>query len=222
MADLEIKCTVCARTMTVSEFVDPDAIFCHSCGEQLQIPQKAQDKKTPSVKVAHGKPLGLVPPKKELTENEQAAEEPPKEWRFHTATKKDPSKDKKLRLSPALISTTIFIILGSLCFYMRYRLNLPPEQVFLLKRYSPIIYAAFHILIALKAFGDSVFHGVLCILLPPYALYYLFLVSDDFYMRGVFGGILFAVGEDSFYIFQGWIMDFVRVANDFIQGGALR
>ncbi len=35
MADITLNCTVCSRTLTVSEFVDRSAVRCPSCGGEL-------------------------------------------------------------------------------------------------------------------------------------------------------------------------------------------
>jgi len=40
-----------------------------------------------------------------------------------------------------------------------------------------------YVVILLRAMKDQVFHGILCLVLPPYALYYLFAVSDEFLLR---------------------------------------
>jgi hypothetical protein len=91
-----------------------------------------------------------------------------------------------------------------------------------LQNYGWTAVLAFHVVILIKAFQDSVFQGMLCLLVPGYSLVYLFTVSDDFYMRGVLAGLLVPVAWDTLVKLQivlAWLYKFI---NEWIQGGALK
>ena len=85
---------------------------------------------------------------------------------------------------------------------LRYTEVFSSELIPRILAFGPYAVIAFHILITLKAFKDSIFHGILCLLVPLYSFYYLFLVSDDFYLRAVTGGILVGVAQDSAVYFN--------------------
>ena len=227
MADIQLKCPVCTRTITVSEFVDPTAVRCPACGEPLQVPERSNAPKKPGVQIsgaegqtAHAAPR--VKGKEKSVEGKKAKEKPTREWRFHKHTRTlENAPEPKRHAGPAMISWIIFVILAGACFVLRYHDLLPQAGYAYIMVYSPVVYLAFHVLITLKAFKDSVFHGVLCLLLPPYALYYLFISSDDFYLRGIFGGMLVLIGQDTLIYVSEKMIFFFHKANQFIQGGAL-
>jgi hypothetical protein len=223
MADIEIKCPVCERTVTISEFVDGDSLYCNSCGEKLRMPSSVPHagRKKPTVNrpVITGQTTSIVPEPEPEEGGDTTA------WRFHRHTQKKreaEQKSKKLHIGPAVISWLIFALLAALTFSLKYR-NILPEQYHKdFAFYAPFVVLAFYVLIVLKAFKDSVFHGVLCLLLPPYSLYYIFLVSDDFYMRAVFAGLLVGLGQDTFLLLKVVALEAYDIISKFIGGGALK
>lgn len=222
MADIEIRCPVCDKVVTVSEFADADSLFCHSCGEKLTkpafVPSQERTKRTvnkPVMKAWEGLP-GMT------GKEEQAEEGTSNEWRFHRHTRKREKKKSKVHVGPAVISWFLFALFAAISFTVRYKNVLSEENLKLLIKYGPVIVLAFHILIVLKAFKDSVYVGTLSLLIPGYSLYYLFLVCDDFYLRGVVGGILVGLGQDAFIVSKDIALYVYKVVADFIGGGALR
>ncbi len=216
MADVELTCPVCDKSIIVSEYADPDAVSCSTCGEKLVMPARAQTQTKRGLHMASArKPEPESEPSGDESETGQ-------EWRFNTQTRSKAVPREKYRVGPAVRSWLIFSALACAMYFIRYRGLLPVLYESHFKTGAPFIYLAFHILITLKAFKDSVFNGILCFLLPPYALYYLFLVCDDFYLRAVFGGVLVGIGVESFLFFQSMVLKFFDAAHSFIQGGALR
>jgi len=94
-----------------------------------------------------------------------------------------------------------------------------PDWLAMFASYGWILMVAFHILVILKAFKDSVFQGVLCAIIPFYSLYYLFAVSDDFYMRAVIAGVLILVGQDGAEYFKVLFGGWFKTVGDWIQSG---
>ncbi len=215
MADIEITCPACGKGVTVSEFANPDAIACHACGEKLSMPARAPTQTRRGLQVA-AKPEPEPEPEPDTEESETH------EWRFTTQTRKRPEQKKKVWVGPATLAWLIFSILACGMYFVRFHGVVPALTQNHFDIAGPIIYLAFHATITLKAFKDSVFNGILCFLLPPYALYYLFFVCDDFYLRAVFGGVLVGIGLDAYLFFQTAVLHFFDEAHRFIQGGALR
>jgi len=106
------------------------------------------------------------------------------------------------RVSCHLSAWIVFVVLGCVMGALRYGGILSSSQIAILKRYAPLVFAVLHVLIVVKIFRDSVFSGILCLLVPPYTYYHLFVFSDDFLMRAIFAGILVGIGVDSLEIFH--------------------
>jgi hypothetical protein len=214
MADIELQCPVCDKTTMVSEFADPERVLCSACGKKLNLPSpSASGKSNRGIRMAV---------KSEAEAGSDSESDSPAEWRFVTQTRIRQEPEKKVWVGPAVRAWLVFAVLASVMTGLRYYGWLPPSALAHFKTGAPIVYGAFHLLITLKAFKDSVYNGTLCLLLPPYSIYYAFLVSDDFYLRAVFGGVLAGIGWDSFLFFQEVLVDFIEAAHRFVQGGALQ
>lgn len=96
-----------------------------------------------------------------------------------------------------LLSSAVFVLLGGAMGYLRYAGGLSPDALTMMRRYAPFVGLAVHAIVLVMTFEDSVYAGILAFLIPPYAYYHLFFVSDNFLMRAVVAGVLVGVGEDS-------------------------
>ena len=220
MADLEVRCPKCGKEATVSEFAFARGLSCRACGETLPRPPSA-----PSTQGKRSFRMGQTwaqhSPSSSAKDETQAAPSP--EWRFNTQMRDMRDQpDRKRKINPALLPWLLFATLACAMYFIQRHAIPALEAEDIRATAAPIVYLVFHILITLKAFKDSVFHGVLCFLLPPYALYYMFLASDDFYLRAVFGASLLVIGQDTFWFAQDAWMNCYNAASHFIQGGALR
>jgi len=192
MADVQIVCASCGNSVTVSQFADPAAITCAQCGQKLQ--------GTPS-------PVGAADasrttPRPKLKEREslaaatlpQSVSSEPQQWDVLESMKKDMPPPPGVSLIHTIGSWATFALVGAVAGCANY--------LFLPGFFTPWahwIVLIFVITILLKAFKDSMFQGMLCLFVPGYAFYYLFLVCDDFYLRAVIGGLMVGVGEQAYY-----------------------
>jgi ribosomal protein S27E len=212
MADIDIKCGKCGTVITVSEFADQSNLVCHKCGEPLKKPDVPAVKTKPSVKklsVAEQPAATAV----------DATSQEPTGWQVSQEALKA-SRPRGKGLPTHLIwSLLLFLVLGSVMAYLRFCDGYLAKNIPLIRTYGPITIITFHILILLKAFKDSVFQGILCLLIPLYSFYYLFTVSDDFYMRSVVAGILVGIGWDSGIVFNQWTQAVIKLVNDWIASG---
>lgn len=212
MADIELKCPSCAQALTVSEFVDLDKLTCHTCGSPLKTPAVAADDKPRNAprKLA----IAQQAPEEETSQNTE-----PTKWQVSQQAAKDGRVKAKFEMTHLLWSTIIFFILGGTMGYLRYCDGFLAQNTALISLYGPIVVITMHLTIIVKAFKDSVFQGTLCLLVPFYSLYYLFGVSDDFYMRAIVGGLLIGIGQDSFIVFNDEAQHIIKVVNDWIASG---
>ncbi|OGV61377.1 MAG: hypothetical protein A2283_00810 [Lentisphaerae bacterium RIFOXYA12_FULL_48_11] len=211
MADIELKCPKCAKIVTVSEFADLDGMTCNACGEQLKKPESTakKEKQKPSLKLADLQP-----------EAETSGSIEPTKWQISQDAAKKKRPKPKFEMTHLLWSSIIFLVLGGIMGYLRYA----PDGFLatnkdLVRTYGPIILLTMHIIIVLGAFKDSVFQGVLCLLIPLYSMYYLFNVSDNFYLRAVTAVFLIGLGQDSAIVFSEWSQVAFNYVNDFISSG---
>jgi predicted RND superfamily exporter protein len=215
---LEIKCPECAKVVVISKTAHRDAYVCHFCGAKLPpvegaTPRRLRFKDEQEMtQAAQAAPDGKAPAKTEMTAQEKVVQ---------AATKRVASRAarKKFVLAGALPSFIMFLVLGGAAGFCRYGNVLSEEQMALIPKYGPIVVLALHIFIVIKAFSDSVFQGVLCLLVPLYSLYYLFGVADDFPLRAITAAVLIGVGQDSAVVFQEKFMEAASAVNAWISSG---
>jgi len=103
--------------------------------------------------------------------------------------------------------------------YLRYGDVPATRHLEIMQQYGPLVITAFHILAVLKAFQDSVFQGILCLLIPFYSFIYLFFVNDDFYARAVVAGLLVGIAQDSYLFFQTKIIVIYHAVSAWLASG---
>ncbi|MDA0990195.1 MAG: hypothetical protein O3A51_05525 [Verrucomicrobia bacterium] len=119
----------------------------------------------------------------------------------------------------AKLSWVVFLLIGGGMYVLRYKDVLSSKHLSMLIEYGPYLLLVIHISLILRAFQDSVFQGILALLIPLYSFYWLFVSSDDFMVRAVVAGLLVGIGMDSAIFYQEYGS---RVFNDvhaFISSG---
>lgn len=210
MADISITCPKCGAVTTVSEFVDAAKLKCISCGAQLEKPggleqaakQAAAASKTPTVK--HNLRLAKRRREEEGGDDAKSSEGSSLE---NIIAKPDAEQEDKLGLRPevkekkgvnhAILAGLLFLVLGGGMGYLRYGNVLPPNIMQMSADYAWLVVIGINILITLKAMTDSMMQGILCLFIPGYSFYYLFGVTDEFYLRAIVAGLLVGIGQDA-------------------------
>jgi len=214
MADIDLRCPECSQAVTVSEFVDPTSLTCRKCGASLQVPETVKPKP---------KPL----PRRADEETEPEPEPKPGKRVKPAAQRGNVRRQQAKRYSTGSVNVSqnatlawiIFVILGGGMGYLRYGGSSAGLVLGYSGEYAAVIMLGFHCLIVIKAFAESVFQGVLCLLVPFYSLYYIFMVADDFLMRAVFGGLLVGLGQDWAEVVQGHLATTVHAISDWFESG---
>lgn len=232
MADIDVQCTKCGKIVTLSEFADITTIKCRSCGGSLR-KSTASDKEEgkPKLKIADDLPALAQP-----------TERPAEEWQFSKKISEHHAglgREKRVNV-PLLVSWIMFFVIGTIMGFLRYSKQiikllsnfinlggltqfirdggvLPKVYFNYMVEYAPFVVLALYIVAILMAFKDSMFQGVLCLLVPLYPFFYIFAISDNFYFRAIFGGILVGTAQDSFVYYREVIARTVAFVEHWIQ-----
>lgn len=246
MADIEISCASCSKTLKISQFVDKSALVCPYCKNKVQ-PDAAPPEPAPEtkgkgsffsgerrlkLKEMEAKPTTLFKSPEQLAEEAAAAkkakkdrkggapeEEPKKPGDVCTAEVKEHEQRVEV-FSHHRISWLIFITLAGLAYFARYGAGgLYAPQIKAYADYCAWAIVAMNVVIIAVSAKDSIFQSVLGLLIPGYSFYWLFLVSDNFYLRAIFGGILIAIGQDGGLVIQEVLAGWFKTVNSFISSG---
>lgn len=199
MADIILTCPKCQSKTTVSEYISEKVVTCFSCGQELAVPELK--KSTSGLKLRQS-PAPPIPPPEQPQEAEGKG-------RVVTATVKRKSalQDRERRRMKAsavmvAVSWVVFVLLAAVLGYIRFFSGIPgiaPED---LEKYGLIAVGVCYVLIIVLAVKDNMFDGLLCIVVPMYPFYYLFMVSNLVYVRAIVAAILVAFGYDFMLFLQ--------------------
>ncbi len=206
MADIQLTCGKCSHVMTVSEFVDESALTCPECGEALIRPIVDSSTK-------QKRQVGVSTKSFETQNTGEPNEDGSRASDLWPGGKHAPRAPKRAKVRHHLYGWVLFGVLGSIMAYLRFGGILPEVYLEMIKLYAVWIGIALHLLTILKAFEDSVFQGILCLLIPFYTLYYILCVTDAVYFRATVCGLLAGVGMDAGMVMQDeffTVCEFIR------------
>jgi len=208
MADVEVTCSKCGKTVTISQFVDRTNLKCRECGTPLEVPAPPEERPKPKVqppKEKDGNPLFEPPPE-------------PTQKELRKAARKRHSKLAG-KTNHAIIAAILFVVLGAAAGLLRYGGLLPPHYLAFWRKEAIFVFLAFHILIVLKAVKESMFQAILALLVPGYSLYFAFFRCDDFYLRAVLAALLIGGGEDAFKVFGQYLKEAIAYVDYLLRWG---
>lgn len=213
MTDVQTRCPKCGAAARVSDLAE--TYLCGSCGTRVSVPAAPPSETSQSrLRLRTADESGRAPPPQKMEEkvdlrNVVVAE---------TKARKAPKGEAALTMHH-LGSWLVFIALGGAMGAARYGGILPLNYAANLEMAAPFVLLVVHLVIVLTAFNDTVFSGILALLIPPYAYFYLFSVSDSFYLRALAGGLLVGTAQDGCLFLQQKVTAFVDWVNAYIAAG---
>jgi hypothetical protein len=221
MADIHLSCSQCAFMMTVSEYADRSLLRCEKCGAEMVGAGSAPPTPARRLKLKPRPARPAPPPERKGARFEASDPDLLFDKERDIARIRERHRHARQKLSQNhVVAWITFLVLGAVMGFLRYGPPVGPPQIReYLQSYGVILVFAFHLAIVLKAFSDSILQGVLCLFVPGYALYYLFIVSDDFLLRAVFAGLLVGIGQDSALFLQREGTAVVRGVSAWIRSG---
>ena len=119
----------------------------------------------------------------------------------------------------AKLSWVVFVLVAVVMYFLRYGHLLSNEHHRMLVDYGPYSLLVLHLTLLIMAFQDSIYQGILALLVPLYSFYWLFIISDAFLLRAIVAGLLVGIGIDSLAFYQVWFNEIVRVVKIWIESG---
>lgn len=205
MSDIIVTCEQCGNNITISEFVTAETITCMKCKGQVPIPARQPDPvavesklKLVVINPPEPPPRPITPPPGKLTRKMAKA-----------AAKKDVKRylpqGSKRRVRSRKVSTfevkvlpwlVFFVLLMAFGWLRHVPGALAPDILPMFIQGGVWAILLMHIAVVLLAFGDDVFSGVLCFIIPGYTIYYLFTQADQILLRGLVAALLIVFGMD--------------------------
>lgn len=212
-----IRCPDCRKDVTISAGAHEDAFICFFCGKRLPTGEGKSAHERRKLTLREG---SEAEPGVRSTTREKAdtpVQPSSDDVRYKAAKDKRDSEGRFARMSGWVVLILLAPVMGAL----RYGGFIPDEYIQYSREYAWLLVLALHFIITVRAFTDSAFSGILCLLIPAYSLYYLLVVSDEFVFRAIVVAVLVGIGQDSAISFQEKTMDVYAFVNHWImtQGG---
>jgi len=213
---ITLRCPDCRKDVTIAADAHADACVCFFCGKKL--PRETQASTRPSRKLALRAGSEAEPGVQSLEGEPPPAAQPSAEsLRYKSDHDKRDSEGRLGRMSGWIV----FLLFAPAMGFARYGGVVPDHYIQYSRDYAWMVLLVFHFIVTIRAFTDSVFSGILSLLVPGYSLYYLMVVSDEFILRGIVAGSLLGIGQDGAIALQEKMLQICAFANHWIltQGG---
>jgi hypothetical protein len=211
MADKSIPCQNCGNVITVSEFVSAKTLTCMKCKAQVTVPMPEAASVEPLPKLRLAPSLAPESP----TGPDAASGDPPRQKKRDPHAmrnvlpqyKRRKQKRRVTAFEVKVLPWLLFIILAAILAWVRYVPGAVSPDILKVMISGGVWTLLFlHISIICYAFTDDSFFGILCLIIPGYSVYYLYVQSDQMILRSLAGALLIAFGWDALLAAQDlWI-----------------
>lgn len=206
MADIIITCQNCGNQIPVSEFVDANLLTCMKCKARVTVPprnaepQPSTQRLRLAVEKAPEPPPApaTLPERGKKTGGNRNATQPNDVRQYLPKPKKRKPKRRAGYFETKVMPWLLFIVLSLVLGWLRYFPDaLPADTLNTLISGGVWMLVLIHLAVICLAFGDDSFYGILCLIIPGYSLYYLYMQADQMAIRSVMGALMIAFGWDA-------------------------
>jgi hypothetical protein len=204
MADIKLVCSHCGKEMYVSEHVSVPSLPCASCKQDVPLPGQTRASTTLGLRKPPPPPPEPAPEEARASLKTRRNEPPgpprPVESRSVKRAAWRSRQRHKAMLSTLhlTLSVILFIVLAAAVAYFRflYAPGLPEHEFARIREYGVWILGGAYLAIVIAAVQDNMFDALLCLVVPLYVFYYLFMVSSAVYLRAIVAALLIGFGYD--------------------------
>lgn len=206
MPDIIIECPECHRDYTVSEYATLDGMTCVTCSAPLSMPESTGGTTNLRVRSARDAPgISMVapstpaapPPMPESGEGQAV----PVVASIQAMTQAGLVPEGSNRVLPKWIAGVI--ALAVIVAFVSFQWKADDLSSSMLTYYewgrNGLALGAW-LVVVLVAFQDGLGPGVLCLVLPPYSLFYVMACVESHVLRGVFYGILISLCAETYLL----------------------
>lgn len=224
MADINLTCPSCANAITISEFVSAEFITCRKCKAQVPVPaRQAATPVTQKLKMPVApppEPPSQPAPETKADKKKKKSDAPVSASMSNTVRQYLPKAKKRKQarrvtaFEAKVLPILLFIVLTALLLWLRFWPGaLSASDLASFKSVGVWALILLHVSVTCLAFGDEAFYGILCLIIPGYSLYYLFIQAEQMILRAVMGALLITFGMDAaIWLREVWVNVYTEVA----------
>ena len=206
MADITLTCGTCGNRITISEYVEVEFMTCMKCKTKVPVPKKQPEQVVATqLKLAPGMRGAPEPAAATPHVGPTLIEEVRENTPFMKRMRKRPRRARSIAV--LIGAYAVFAALVSGLLYLRFWAPLPPGKHELVINGALWTLAVMHLSVIVAAFTDDIFHGLMCVLIPGYTIYYLFAHVERYFQRAIVAALLLAFGVDAFRLVAGFVHD---------------
>ena len=193
MGDIVLQCRSCGHEFKVSEFISEDYCRCPLCESLVKVVRRPQS--GPVLQLRDEKAAGKGSQDEEPPAVTSSAAAPGK------AVFAEIHRTPRGPLLPGwLITWSGFLSVGGILVGMEYLLSAGFPQGVYYFQIRNALGILIYLLTLLSAFNDSALQGLVCLVFPPYLLYYVAVRSEVRLLRGAFLALLVALAAELHFL----------------------
>jgi hypothetical protein len=189
MPDITIVCKECGREHKISEYAKIEKMNCAGCSQPLEMPRKAAAQAGISVRQGPPKVPDKMPDAPKVVVESDTV-----------STSKVHDKEVELSKPPLWQAVVCFGAVAGIMgyFLMHWQQYQGYLQYYLWAR--NILALGTIVLILVIAYHDAIGHGAVCLVFPPYMLWYAWTRLESYALRGLFFGIIAVLAAEVYYM----------------------
>ena len=202
MADIELQCEKCEHEMKVSEYVSDDTVSCPSCGEEIAITREEKKVSLKLKKDGEGAAGMLTESAMPVAEPEEGEEpiaviDPVNVANVLKNVHKARSKTKSPK---AWLGWFSFAFVAGIMITMQ---HMGQTNAAILEHYETvrlIMGPAIYITVIIASLQDGYLQCALCVLIPPYIIFYSLSRLESAVVAGAMIGLILSMGTEIYFM----------------------
>ncbi len=225
MADKDMRCPLCGAGFKISEYVSAESVPCPECRQPVSLAEGQRARSALKLKTSPSSSPPPLPPPPEPKQKKSRLKKrdvhtPP--TREPVATPANRPRAEEAPRTPRIIwGWIVFIVVSAAWIGLQYfsvKEGDIPDHYYWARL---VVLPAVLLWVLIDAFQESYLPGILCIVLPPYLLYYALSRADSYLLRGAFSACLVMVLAEMYFIPEEAVITHGQAMVDsIIRGGA--
>jgi hypothetical protein len=214
VSDIVLICPGCNKETRFSEYASEESMICPACGAAIKRPATEKSTRLKMRKVEHSEPAdtlagkGAKPTAPDTAAQIAASASTVTQMRTVLG---NVHKARTITKGPSALWAWVgFLLLAGLLAGWQYQFRGDQQMMGYYRWIRNGVGGIFWLMVIISAYEDSITQGMLCLLLPFYIVYYVFVRLEMYWLRGAFAGVFVGVCAELYFIPNEALLTFAQ------------
>ncbi|OQW95300.1 MAG: hypothetical protein BWK77_07730, partial [Verrucomicrobia bacterium A1] len=205
MADIVLICPGCNKETRFSEYAAEESTVCPTCGATIKRPATEKSTRLKIRRIEHSEQearlSGKDAAKPSAQDNATQVAASASTVTQMRSVLGNVHKARTITKGPSVIWAWVgFLLLSGLLVGWQYQFKGDRQLMGYYYWIRNGVGGIFWLMVMITAFEDTMTQGMLCLLLPFYIVYYVFVRLEMYWLRGVFAGVFVGICAEMYFI----------------------